>query len=186
MNPSILPDQTVRVSYDPGLVTDKKIVLQDWAGNRVARFSDVEIRNDSSNNNSNVRNKTPSTVPAPLRAYVGDGANKVDIEFDRAIADSNLPNLSAFSATVDGENVQISARRRKAGEDHVLEITLSGSPRRGPPRTVSYTKPTSGFTLKGSNNQEVASFDNFIVHDTVVEFGFGITPRQGQFFLAGS
>ena len=172
----ILQNATVRVSYDPGLATDKEIVLEDWAGNRVGRFTDVEIRNSS------LQTGTASAVPAPLRAYIGaTDSSALTLQFDRAIQRTDFPEASAFSLTADGEEVTIHDVSRPRSRTNLVVLDLDvteGEEARGLPKLLSYTKPTSGNVLKGTNSQEVPTFTNFIVHDPVTAFRLRINPLR--------
>ena len=158
---AIRQGQTVTVSYTDPTAGDDTVALQDVTGNDVAGFTTGRSGVPAVTNGSTVPT-TDTTPPEVKRVVVNEVNLVVSIIFDEALDEdaANVPPVSAFSVTADGQDVEITHVRISFEDTVILEFP-DAAIRQGQTVVVSYTDPTAGndiVALQDRVGNDVASF----------------------------
>ena len=153
--------QTVVVSYTDPTTGNDTVALQDLVGKDVAGFTTGRSGVPAVINGSTV--PSTDTTPPEVEGVVVNEVNMVvSIIFDEALDEdaANVPPVSAFSVTADGQDVEIT-HVRIGFEDTVTLEFPDAAIRQGQIVVVSYTDPTAGddtVALQDVAGNDVASF----------------------------
>ena len=143
-------DTAVKVAYTkPTSGSANKLI--DKFGNEMVTFPDQAV--------TNLLSGTDITPPTVINAKTSTGGAQIQLRFSERPQTSNLPPISAFEVTTDGEPHATSGSV-SAAVDLVL-FTVSPSISQGQAVVVTYTDPTGGNdanAIQDSAGNDVATF----------------------------